>query len=504
MKADEPTPLGMSWAQFVWLSLALGARPDDPAWDDKCPCTLEDSEGNVLITLFESDGRLCARLLTDRHVNFSLNRAFAWRNIMMEKNRLWALGSRSEFAVPLNLVQISPDLSILRSTEDLKSGMSSVLRGKEVQDCDSPLASACRWMLYVKRHREETGELLPVSHRMLEYRHRILCYLKLLMVRGDLETKVHHLVCAHSGDRSAVGTIDENLPTNNSQKHVDVFTGVARDALRGLRSMRTSAEATTTVDSASAAQNLQQHMPERGHSYKRNQSFSGEKQDPTPLHRSEEGINSHESSAKGMSLKSNSPGIPHTNGDSDHDRDPSLQPSSALVHVNPARFIIEVPATTRTPGYRSPIHSNAPETPAKAAAHLTASESKAASIILDSIRSTLTASVYVQRYDRVVHVIDGLGLAYRTFQRRHRFQESLNWARAGLRSFNSDCNELKALTNESVRKEGMANFYALIPLVRRKKFEHAVLSGSFPSPEILDDDADDTRHIAYIALASAD
>ena len=35
MNANAPTPLKMTWAQFVWLSLALGVSPYDSAWRER-------------------------------------------------------------------------------------------------------------------------------------------------------------------------------------------------------------------------------------------------------------------------------------------------------------------------------------------------------------------------------------------------------------------------------------------------------------------------------------
>lgn len=55
MNANAPTPLKMDWAQFVWLSLALGVHPYDSAWCDNYPSTLKDSQGKALITLFENN-----------------------------------------------------------------------------------------------------------------------------------------------------------------------------------------------------------------------------------------------------------------------------------------------------------------------------------------------------------------------------------------------------------------------------------------------------------------
>jgi hypothetical protein len=51
MNANEPTPLRMNWAQFVWLSLALGVNPQDPAFYGDYPCTLKDSQGNASTTI---------------------------------------------------------------------------------------------------------------------------------------------------------------------------------------------------------------------------------------------------------------------------------------------------------------------------------------------------------------------------------------------------------------------------------------------------------------------
>jgi hypothetical protein len=84
MNASALTPLKMNWAQFVWLSLALGVRPYDSAWCDNYPCTLKDSQGKVLITLFENDGQLFARVFSEREISYTLNRAFAWHNNILE------------------------------------------------------------------------------------------------------------------------------------------------------------------------------------------------------------------------------------------------------------------------------------------------------------------------------------------------------------------------------------------------------------------------------------
>jgi len=65
-------------------------------------------------------------------------------------------------------------------------------------------------MLYWRRTRLESGELLPVSHDLLDYRQRALCHLKILDSRNELVTKVRSLVFAKTVDRDA--TIpDSNL-----------------------------------------------------------------------------------------------------------------------------------------------------------------------------------------------------------------------------------------------------------------------------------------------------
>ena len=230
MNANATTPLRMNWAQLVWLSLALGVRPHDSAWNENYPLTLRDSEGNALITLFESDGQIFARVFTERDISYSLSRAFAWHNIILEKEGLWPLGWQFESHVRLSSVQISPGLSVPLDTEDLAHGAKNVLRGKEAQDCEDPLASACRWMLYHRRHRSVTGDSLPVSQQMLEFREQTLCHLHLLEKEGRLEERIRDLLRAPLEPQDRVTTGDEKIAKDDSRRDmVDHASGTQNE-----------------------------------------------------------------------------------------------------------------------------------------------------------------------------------------------------------------------------------------------------------------------------------
>jgi hypothetical protein len=201
MKASDRTPLEMTWVQFVWLALALGASPYDPSWHPKFPYFLKDGEDEDFVYLFYEEDRLFARCALRGTVSYSLRRAFAWYNIELDGECLSPLGRGKGARVCLEHGTMSPELSACRLLGS--QGCSNIIRGKEPQDCNNPLAAACCWMLYWHRQYNEFYELLPVSQPLLEYRQRVLCRLSLLDDQNMLVTKVRSLLLANSIDEIA-------------------------------------------------------------------------------------------------------------------------------------------------------------------------------------------------------------------------------------------------------------------------------------------------------------
>jgi hypothetical protein len=204
MKASDRTPLEMNWVQFVWLALALGVNPSNPSWQPKFPYYLKDSEEEDFVHLFYEEDRLFAKCALRAKLTYSLRRAFAYYNIELDNECLSPLGCDKSARVCLEHVTMSPELSRCRLGMDLNSqGCSNTIRGKEPQDCNNPLAAACCWMLYWRRHYHEFHELLPVSQHLLEYRQRVLCRLNLLDDENMLVAKVRSLLLANSVDEVA-------------------------------------------------------------------------------------------------------------------------------------------------------------------------------------------------------------------------------------------------------------------------------------------------------------
>lgn len=501
MRASEPTPLRMSWAQFVWLSLALGVRPDDPAWHLAYPCTLKDSGGNALITLFESDGQILARLWTGRDVTYSLHRAFAWRNILLENGGLWPLGWQGSSHVPLRLVQMSPDLSFLRAAEDLTCAKGDVLRGKEAQECDDPLASACRWMLYARLHQDKTGELLPISQRMLEYRQRRLYYLKLLDERGELEARVCSLVRTPSELRVTVAVNEENTSKHDHQEEVRADT-VTRD-----EDKNSDDEANVRVP-----QDPQQHiLDKRRDSTPERLSVKGQsfgKQDLMPHHENDGVTKHHESATSNLpkgSVDSVSAQVEGINGQVQ-----SLQPPRPSTNRLSTEAIAEAPSNTSIHNGRSSKQPRTSKTPAKPNTQLTVSELKTKSIIVDAIRSAVAGSSYVRLCAMLISLAAPM---IRDYDRTSRFRkklfhameaEALRDIQKPLREFCRDWSELKTLTADNAQKIKQPKVYELIPLVHREGFEKAVLKRSSTSSEALGGKDEDIEFMASVALALAD
>jgi hypothetical protein len=201
MKASDRTPLKMSWAQFVWLALALGISAYDPTWQSSYPCTFKNVKNEDIIHLSYEDDRLSAKFPLRGTLTYSLRRAFAWYNIKLDSDRLSPLGHSKSAQVCLDSVTISPELSACRLGMNLTSqGCSNIIRGKEPQDATNALATTCCWMIYWHDHCLESDGSLSVSQSLLEHRQQVLCRLKRLDDREDLAPKVRSLVLAKTVD----------------------------------------------------------------------------------------------------------------------------------------------------------------------------------------------------------------------------------------------------------------------------------------------------------------
>jgi hypothetical protein len=222
MKASDRTPLKMSWAQFVWLALALGISAYDPAWKKGHPCTFKNDKEEDFIHLSYEEDRLLAKLVPRGELTYSLQRAFAWHNIKLDGDRLTLLGRNKSAQVSLASVTISPELSTCRRGMDLDpQECSSTIRGREPQDCGNPLAAACYWMLYRRSQHLGSKEPISVSEHLLEYRQRVLCHLRLLDDQNKLATKVRLLLLAGEVDHSAAKQATNVLATTSTTQKTE-------------------------------------------------------------------------------------------------------------------------------------------------------------------------------------------------------------------------------------------------------------------------------------------
>jgi hypothetical protein len=130
-------------------------------------------------------------------------------------------------------------------------GMSDTLCGKDPQNCEDPFATACRWMLYLRRHRSTTGESIPVSQQMLEFRERALCYLRLLDRRGELRKKLQSLV--QTPPRPWEASIGEEMTGGESRKSVKPYPTVAQNEHMRIGNTHMSVSATTKTSSTVSA-----------------------------------------------------------------------------------------------------------------------------------------------------------------------------------------------------------------------------------------------------------
>jgi hypothetical protein len=194
MKASDFTPLMMTWSHFAWICLALNVGAYDPLWQSSIPYTIKNGEGKDLIKLFEDNDRLCARLLSGQEVTYITHRALSWYNVAFNGEVLFPLGCGALSQVPISSVNISTELSApslpqKHARKARERAQIGVVRGKEPQECEHPLAAACYWMLY---RRDFPAGWITVSQQMLEYRERVLCYLQHLDDHGML---LDRLVC---------------------------------------------------------------------------------------------------------------------------------------------------------------------------------------------------------------------------------------------------------------------------------------------------------------------
>ena len=516
MNANALTPLRMNWAQFVWLSLALGVRPYDSAWKKNYPCTLKDTKGNAFITLFESDGQLFARIFTERDISYSLNRAFAWHNIILEAEGLMPLGWQHKPHVSLSSVQISPGLSNLLSPEDLANDPDSVLRGKEAQDCEDPLASACRWMLYHRRHRSITGNSIPVSQQMMEFRERTLCHLYILDKRGLLEEKIRLLITTPR-DPAAMDASDEKMARNESRRDTKAHTSSANNGHMRVVKVPTRDSSNPMASPVDAAHEEERHSPEGdGHSEHGKQAVDGQTI-VIPC----DGVQLQKDC-----LTSATQMEPMIYSNSDDDKvdganglDLHVEP---LTVINPQSTNPITSSSTRPTKEGLPTHDMRQDqnSAIEPAAQLSASQSKVVSTILDSIRSVLAASNYVKRFEtllsirsEILHMFFQLSnpvKQHRTWDRfrRDKFVEtieaSFSLALARLARFSNDCKKLDTLIDHNCRRPKITDIYELLPQTHRARLEEAVLAEPSPSSILRSDGPHDTHFIASIALATAE
>jgi hypothetical protein len=223
MKASDFTPLMMTWAHFVWICLALDVSAYDPLWQSSIPYTIKNGEGKDLIKLFEDNDRVYARLSSGQEVSYVTHRALAWYNIAFNGNILFPLGCGTLSQVPIRSVNISSELSApyslqVKAQTARNQALDSVVCGKEPQECEHPLAAACYWMLY---RRDLPAGWVTVSQRMLEYRERVLCYLKDLDNRKLLLDRLIPLMAPESHQKEASEPDNEKAPVS----HPDTTAG---------------------------------------------------------------------------------------------------------------------------------------------------------------------------------------------------------------------------------------------------------------------------------------
>jgi hypothetical protein len=522
MNANAPTPLRMTWAQFVWLSLALGVRPYDAAWHGSYPCTLKDKQGNALITLFESDGQLFARVFTERDISYSLNRAFAWHNVIMDTEGLWPLGSQRKTHVPLSAVQISPSLSTLLNTDELERDADNVLRGKEAQDCEDPLASACRWMLYHRRYRSITGDSIPVSQQMMEMRERALCQLHLLDKKGQLEAMIQLLVRTPE-PKELVAIGNEKIANNESQGDMRSHTAGLEKICVGETPIGDQADA--TVVSADASHEQNRHVPlEIGQSELDPQAINGQnldKREPEPRDGSRDQANSLASATQVEQVSSIDPDDAHA--DSDRADGHYSRPNPHNVTSPQSTYSITSSRTGPAGGISSAnVDAQDRNFTAEPVTQFSTSQLKAVSTILDAICSVIAASNYVQRYERllyilkeIVHGFIKLSESGAELRALYKLQPKsianaiendavLSPALARLARFSVVCAELDTLTDHKNRRSKITDIYDLLPHIHRARLEDAALATPSPSSVVGFDGSDDTSFIASIALATAD
>jgi hypothetical protein len=515
MNANAPTPLRMTWAQFVWLSLALGVRPYDAAWHGIYPCTLKDSQGNALITLFESDGQLFARLFTERDISYSLNRAFAWHNVILEREGLWPLGWQRKSHVPLSSVQISPGLSTFLDTKDLEHGAGSALRGKEVQDCEDPLASACRWMLYDRRHRSITGNSIPVSQQMMEFRERTLCHLHLLDKKGQLEENIRLLVQTMPESRDLVATGDEEKANDDAQRDMEPQNTGLNNPIGD--------QANATVGSADVS-----HIP-NGHvsveveqSELESQATDGQivdERERTPSGDTHGQADLLASATQTELVSSNTPDDAQADRDGTYGHDTHHQPDTA---TSPRSAGSMTPSRTGLVQTGSTTHVNAQDRniSTEPVAQLSASQLKSVSRILDAIRSTLAASNYVRRFEALLSIrseiahafikLSGLSALNRIKAQYNRTANAIgndaafSPALTRLAEFSVECNELDTLTEHKSRRSKTIDVYELLPRIHTARLERAILGEPLAPSALSYNSSDNISFVARVALATAE
>lgn len=513
--ANAPTPLRMDWAQFVWLSLALGVPPYNSEWCDSYPCTLKDIEGNALITLFESEGQFFARLFTERNISYSLNRAFAWHNVILEREGLWPLGWQRKSHVPLNSVQISPGLSTLLNTNEVERGASSVLRGKEAQDCEDPLASACRWMLYHRRYRSITGVSIPVSQQMMEFRERALCHLHLLDKKGQLEEKIRLLVRTALEPKDPVRTSDEIVANNDSQRNLEPRTTGLNDV---------SDEVNATVAFADASHETHQHTSPEAEQSELDQRAIDlktiDERESAPSDVARDRANSLGSATQVEPVSLLEPDDAQADRDcaDGHDRHPQHPTATNPLSTSSIAASRNEPARGGLPTH---VNTENRKVTTEPAIQLSASQSKTVSTILDAIRSVLAASNYVKRFEtllsiqsEILHRFVKLSGSRARLKALYKFQPRgtanaieddaiFGPALTRLAEFSVECNELDTLTEHKSRRSKTIDVYELLPRIHTARLERAILGEPSAPSTLSSNSSDNISFVARVALATA-
>jgi hypothetical protein len=516
MNANAPTPLRMDWAQFVWFSLALGVPPYNSEWCGSYPCTLKDIEGNALITLFESEGQFFARLFTERNISYSLNRAFAWHNVILEREGLWPLGWQRKSHVPLSSVQISPGLSTLLNTNELERGASSVLRGKEAQDCEDPLASACRWMLYHRRYRSITRVSIPVSQQMMEFRERALCHLHLLDKKGQLEEKIRLLVRAALEPKDPVRTSDEKMANNDSQGTLEPRTTGLNDVSDEVNATVTFADASHETNKHTSVEAEQSELDQRAIDVQ-----TIDERESTPCDITPDQANFFGSATQVEPVSPIDPDDAQADRDctDGHDGHPQHPTATNPRSASPIASSRNGPAKGGLPTH---VNTENRKVKSEPATQLSASQSKTVSTILDAIRSVLAASNYVKRFEtllsirsEIVHRFVKLSGSRARLKALYKFQPRgtanaieddaiFGPALAWLAKFRAECNELDTLTDHKSRRSKTIDVYELLPRIHRARLEDATLEGTSAPSVLSSNSSDNTSFVALIALAAAE